>query len=383
MGEAKEGRVEDSAFIPLSEYAIDDEPDNIIWHIDERGRAQTVLEAGTVCILSGEGGIGKSTITLSIAYAAAKAYADENMRVGRAAGLFIEPTKVCIISYDDGPHIIRRRLEWYGGGEEVAANIALLTDKEPLWTAEPFGRGGKPGGSWKQFWEEVREHDLRLVIIDPASVAFDADSMNSPGPIRQFLCHLEEEAKPRGEWQGCGVLLVAHPTKAARDEMRAGALPGEGLVQGSSAWYDGARGVLGLYQLVAHTKGRGGGQSVALAYDKVLDEPVLILKSVKSDYGRCGWQKYIVADYDQSTFERKGLIEFKGSDPDVIDELLDFNWKERRIESSTREELGLPTTGKKSKPKSKRAAPITKSNRRWGTGTILGDAEAYESRKEA
>ena len=199
--------------------------------------------------------------------------------------------------------------------------------------------------------------------------------MNSPGPIRQFLSHLEEEATPRGEWKGCGVLLVAHSTKAARGEMRGGELPGEGIVQGSSAWYDGARGVLGLYQLGRITKGAVGGQSVALAYDKKLDEPVLILKSVKSNYGRRGWQKYIVADYDHSTFERKGLIEFKDSDPDEIDEALDFVWKERRSNGYTREELGLPTAEKKSKTKPKKVAPMSNSEGGWDTGIILAVAE--------
>ena len=43
---------------------------------------------------------------------------------------------------------------------------------------------------------------------------------------------------------GAGVLIVAHDTKGARNEARAGGDPGAGAVAGSATWYDAARGVL-------------------------------------------------------------------------------------------------------------------------------------------
>ena len=43
-----------------------------------------------------------------------------------------------------------------------------------------------------------------------------------------------------------GVLIVAHDTKAARNEARAGIGPGPGAISGSGQWSDGARSVLHL-----------------------------------------------------------------------------------------------------------------------------------------
>lgn len=65
---------------------------------------------------------------------------------------------------------------------------------------------------------------------------------------------------------GAGVLLVAHDTKAARNEAKAGGNPGAGAVAGSGQWFDAARGVLYLH---------GGGARM--------------LECVKCNHGRAGW----------------------------------------------------------------------------------------------
>ena len=70
------------------------------------------------------------------------------------------------------------------------------------------------------------------------------------------------------------MLLVAHDTKAARDATRRGDDPGAGVVAGSAAWYDGARGVL------------------ALGRDPLSDDR--LLESVKANYGRTGWGARLV-----------------------------------------------------------------------------------------
>ena len=61
-------------------------------------------------------------------------------------------------------------------------------------------------------------------------------------PARTFLRKVSEKAAAAN----CGVLLVAHDTKSARNLAIAGLDPGAGAVAGSAAWYDGARGVLTL-----------------------------------------------------------------------------------------------------------------------------------------
>ena len=83
--------------------------------------------------------------------------------------------------------------------------------------------------------------------------------------MRSFLRALTAEATAAG----AGVLLVAHDTKAARNALARGEDPGAGVVAGSAAWFDGARGVL------------------ALARDPVSDDR--LLECVKANYGRTGW----------------------------------------------------------------------------------------------
>ena len=99
-------------------------------------------------------------------------------------------------------------------------------------------------------------------MIDPVSAALADVSTNDTGPVRAFLRALTAEA----EAAGVGVLLVAHDTKAARNAAAHGEDPGAGVVAGSAAWYDGARGVL----------------SVVGSDDRLLE-------CVKANYGRTGW----------------------------------------------------------------------------------------------
>ena len=106
-------------------------------------------------------------------------------------------------------------------------------------------------------------------MIDPVSAALADVSTTETGPVRAFLRTLTREAAPADGWSGCGVLLVAHDTKAARDAAARGDAPGAGIVAGSAAWYDGARGVL------------------SLARDPRSDDR--LLQCVKANYGRTGW----------------------------------------------------------------------------------------------
>ena len=67
-----------------------------------------------------------------------------------------------------------------------------------------------------------------------------------------------------------GVLVVAHDTKAARNEAKASGEPGAGAVAGSAQWFDAARGVLYLH-----------------ADPHVAD--CRIVECIKANHGRRGW----------------------------------------------------------------------------------------------
>ena len=117
--------------------------------------------------------------------------------------------------------------------------------------------------AWPQLWEDIKAARPFLVIVDPVSAALaDADTSQT-GPARTFLREVSQEAATAG----CGVLLVAHDTKSARNLAMAGQDPGAGAVAGSAAWYDGARGVL---TLVPDPAARGS----------------RLLVAIKANYGR-------------------------------------------------------------------------------------------------
>ena len=128
-------------------------------------------------------------------------------------------------------------------------------------------------------------------------------STSEPGPVRAFLRALTREAAPTDGWPGCGVLLVAHNTKSARDAAAKGEDPGAGIVAGSAAWYDGARGVL------------------SLARDAMSDDR--LLECAKANYGRTGWGARLIERTDDNgafrglklgaRLDRHGLSEAKAA----------------------------------------------------------------------
>ena len=144
------------------------------------------------------------------------------------------------------PARVAQRLKWMNENA-VPAGLHLWPDPEPIWVAAADRSGeSRAGNQWDALWREIRAIGARLVVVDPVSSALTDVSTTETGPVRAFLRALTREATPDDDdgWQGCGVLLVAHDTKAARNALARGEDPGAGVVAGSAAWYDGARGVL-------------------------------------------------------------------------------------------------------------------------------------------
>ena len=263
---------------PAVDFAGMPQPAPVLWrdpgsydpHVPEH--CDAVLSIGEVALLSAAGGLGKSTATLEIASAAAAA-ADLGLPFGAACGLRATPGPVVLVSYEDAPARIAARLRW-AVDSDMSTGIVLWPDPEPLWSADPDARGAsRHGPQWDALWREVRTAGACLVVIDPVSAALADVSTAETGPVRAFLRALTTEAAPDqdAQWDGCGVLLVAHDTKSARDAIRRGEDPGAGVVAGSAAWYDGARGVL------------------TLSRDPRPDCSDRLLECVKANYGRTGW----------------------------------------------------------------------------------------------
>ncbi len=271
LGELVSGTAAAPVVVSAAEYADHPQPAPVLWRDDPAHPDSTdvdaVLSVGEVALLASAGGLGKSTLVLELA-SAAVAGAELGAASMAACGLAVAAGPVVLASFEDAPARIAQRLKWCNAGK-VPAAVHVAPDPAPLWVAAA-DRGGEshPGPDWDRLWRAVREIGARLVVIDPVSVALADVSTSETSPVRAFLRAVTAEA----EAARAGVLLVAHDTKAARDDARKGEDPGAGAVAGSAAWYDGARGVLALT--------RNGDDR--------------LLRCVKANYGRTGWGARLV-----------------------------------------------------------------------------------------
>ena len=225
----------------------------------------TVLCAGEVAILSGPGEAGKSTVSVALAHAAREG--------GTACGLHVARGRVAVLSYEDSGPRLAHRFTWYAP-PDAWAHVRRARGAAPLWEADPDRRDSGPSAFWRPWWDAVADFGAGLVVIDPASVAAAGLSPSDGAAVRAFLLGVTEEAAR----SGAGVLIVAHDTKQARNEARAGIGPGPGAVAGSGQWHDGARAVL-------HLSGAGP------------DDKRLIV-AAKSNYGPSGWGARLAPRWD-------------------------------------------------------------------------------------
>ena len=233
--------------VDVADYLTAPQPAPVLWRDPEPSEAardpDAVLSVGECAILASAGGLGKSTWTLEVASAAVAA-AELGADYGAACGLRVAAGPVALVSFEDAPARIAHRLTWmHPGGKVPRGALHVAPDPTPLWMAAG-DRGGEShhGAQWDALWRAVRDLGARLVVIDPVSAALADVSTTETGPVRAFLRALTAEAAA----VGAGVLLVAHDTKAARNAAARGEDPGAGVVAGSAAWFDGARGVLSL-----------------------------------------------------------------------------------------------------------------------------------------
>ena len=243
---------------------------------DER-ECSAYCSVGEPALLSAPGGAGKSYLALAVAAAAVtgerlgnEGY--EQLEPAIACGLGVRPGPVVICSYEDRPvrtwHRLRSILS-RGDGHRTANDfkpdhaLDVCDDPAPLYASD-----GKPGAVaaptdyWRRLWAHVARLEASLLIIDPASAAVAGISMNDSAPVRDFMRRLAAAS----EATSCGVLIIAHDTKAARNEAALGGNPGAGAVAGSATWYDAARGVLYLHHY----------------------GPRRLLRCIKANHGRAG-----------------------------------------------------------------------------------------------
>ena len=267
------------AVSPASQWRGQPEPAPVLWRdslVANRASeyaTDTVLSVGEVALLSAPGGSGKSYASLALARAGAEAD-DES---GAALGLRVRAGPVVLVSYEDSPVRIAARLSRMGASEAAFERVYVLAEPSPLFVADPDRGEARPGLGWRALWQAVRTIRPALVVVDPASAALADVSTSESAPVRAFMRELAREAAACE----CGVLVVAHDTKAARNEAKAGGDPGAGAVAGSATWFDAARGVLYL---------RTGTDTMAAHR---------VLECIKSNHGARGWGAKLAEDVDQ------------------------------------------------------------------------------------
>ena len=236
------------------------EPPPVIWHDGDQHWADAVLSVGEVAILASPGGLGKSTLVLELAIAAvAKGKTTDDF--GASCGLRVRPGPVVLVSYEDSTGRIAARITRMAG-KKFPSGIHVWPDPVPLFVGDDSG-GAVPAPNWHALWDEITAIKPSFVVVDPASAALSNVSTNESGPVRAFLRELTHQATAAE----CGVLVIAHDTKAARNAARAGEDPGAGAVAGSATWHDAARGVLYMRR----------------------DNKTRTLDCIKANYGRSGW----------------------------------------------------------------------------------------------
>ena len=203
-------------------------------------RGGSILTAGNVLVLAGEGGVAKSPLALTVALGMA-----DRLALGVAGrhlipfgdlhgGLFAGAGgRALVVTYEDTAADVAFRLRtlaahWWDETEPARVtaalcNVHVLADPGPLFgPVAAFGGEGsalytaRPGPleGWADLWRAADEcgPNLRLVVIDPAMAAY-ADDQNAAAGVREFYAALRREARARA----LGVLLVAHTNKTSRE----------------------------------------------------------------------------------------------------------------------------------------------------------------------
>ena len=230
------------------------------------------LPAGRVTMLTGEGGAGKSRLSLQLC-AAVAAGAGRPWLDGPCGGLRprVAPSGAVAVfaTWEDEPDQVARTLQAMGVAAGVGPRLRYVAPRGPLWAPDPSGSRHTstlgvltPSGRWLR--DYARSRGAVLLVLDPRAAAFGLNE-NDRSLVRAFMADWDTWARGAG----CTVVLIAHPPK------------GEADYSGSTDWHAASRSVwvLGL----ADT---GTGEPGAGPRSKRESAPAPRLQCVKSSYAR-------------------------------------------------------------------------------------------------
>lgn len=253
--------------VVASHFEEEKMPEKVIWRDGDSG---AVLREGEVAFLSGQGGDGKSYLSLALAWASATFQGD-------VCGLGVRSGRVVVMSYEDGGKTVWWRLGMIAGRKgrpppyvplDTPDNVLVVPNPQPLWVMED--RKTRKSDTWDKQWSMIHSLEPSLVIIDPLVSAAPIEAVDNTG-ARAFVQALMAEGK-EGGW---GTLVVAHSNKMARFNT---ADPGPGCISGAGQYYDSARGVLYVFRhgpdlMMVCPKANNGPQGWGVLMEKDMRKP--------------------------------------------------------------------------------------------------------------
>ena len=250
--------------VPLLEIT----PWDAILEIDRKWLISAWIPENTVTMLTGQGGTGKSWLTLQILCQIACGYRDAflnpNFDVPCDASKNIDPPKnIILATYEDEPEEIKRRLHalasgmlWITKSMKMIKQHVHIVDMRgvgSIWgpgVGEHIANTGQMLPAGFQLQEICEEKGAHLLVIDPLSGAF-GNNENDRTTVYDFVSSFRKWA----DTTHCAVLMIGHLPKSA--EGRAAGF------SGSTAWEASARSMMmisknsqdeGEYFTLSHTK---------------------------------------------------------------------------------------------------------------------------------
>ena len=200
------------------------------------------LPANTVTMFTGEGGAGKSWLTLQVICQVACGFRDAYLNPKFAKTADVEQRRhVVFATYEDEPAEIKRRLQALASGMRWI-NESLNTIQQHVHIVDMRGIGSVwgPGigkhiantGDLLSAGEDLRaiceEKNARLLVMDPLSGAFGGNE-NDRTAVYDFVSSF----RGWGDAVGCAMLVIGHLPKSAEGKAAG--------FSGSTAWEASAR----------------------------------------------------------------------------------------------------------------------------------------------